>query len=34
MWELLGAYNEAYRVGLEGSIKLQLRTVEDLLNEK
>lgn len=29
-----GAYNEAHRVGLEGGIKLELKTVEELLNEK
>jgi DNA modification methylase len=29
-----GAYNEAHRVGLEGNIKLILKTVEELLNEK
>jgi len=29
-----GAYNEAHRVGLEGGIKIELKTVEELLNEK
>jgi len=28
-----GAYNEAHRVGLEGNIKIELKTVEELLNE-
>jgi len=28
-----GAYNEVHRVGFEGNIKIELKTVEELLND-